>query len=41
MENNELYKFHHSLQQDIKTEQLSEEDGGTLEQLFTQTAITF
>ncbi len=40
MENNELNKFHHTLQQDIKTEQLSEEDGGTLEQLFTQLAVT-
>jgi len=39
MENNELNKFYVSLQQDIRSEQLSEEDGGTLEQLFTQIAV--
>ena len=36
MENNELNKFYTNLQQDIRSEQLSEEDGGTLEQLFTK-----
>ena len=39
MENNELNKFYLNLQQDIKSEQLSEEEGGTLEQLFTQAAV--
>lgn len=39
MENNELNKFYLNLQQDIRSEQLSEEDGGTLEQLFTQAAV--
>jgi hypothetical protein len=39
MENNELNKFYLNLQQDIRSEQLSEEDGGTLEQLFTQVAV--
>jgi len=39
MENNELKKFYVNLQQDIRSEQLSEEEGGTLEQLFTQAAI--
>jgi hypothetical protein len=39
MENNELNKFYINLQQDIRSEQLSEEEGGTLEQIFTQTAI--
>ncbi len=40
MENNELNKFYSTLQQDIRSEQLSEEEGGTLEQLFTQIAVT-
>lgn len=35
----ELDKFHKELLQDIKATQLSEEEGGTLEQIFTQTAI--
>jgi hypothetical protein len=39
MENNELKKFYVNLQQDIRSEQLSEEEGGTLEQLFTQAAV--
>ena len=39
MENNELKKFYVSLQQDIRSEQLSEEEGGALEQLFTQAAV--
>ena len=39
MENNELNKFYLNLQQDIRSEQLSEEDGGLLEQLFTQVAV--
>lgn len=39
MENNELNKFYTNLQQDIRSEQLSEEEGGTLEQLFTQVAV--
>lgn len=39
MENNELNKFYVNLQQDIRSEQLSEEEGGTLEQLFTQIAV--
>jgi hypothetical protein len=36
MDNLELAKFYKGLQQDIKTEQLTEEEGGSLEQLFTQ-----
>lgn len=39
MESNELQKFYQNIKQDISSEQLSEEDGGTLEQLFTQFAI--
>jgi hypothetical protein len=35
----ELNKFYNNLQQDINAEQLSEEDGGTQEQLFTQYAV--
>jgi hypothetical protein len=35
-ENTELYKFYRTLQQDIQSEQLSDEEGGMLEQLFTQ-----
>ena len=35
----ELTKFYNNLQQDIKAEQLSEEDGGSQEQLFTQYAV--
>jgi len=39
LEYNELLKFYHSLAQDIKSLQLSEEDGGNLEQIFTRTAL--
>ena len=35
----ELNKFYHNLLQDIKSVQLSEEEGGTLEQIFTWTAL--
>lgn len=35
-ENLELKKFYQAIQQEIRSEQLTEEDGGTLEQLFTQ-----
>ncbi len=38
-ENNELEKFYNSLVQDLKSEQLSEEEGGILEQVFTQYAV--
>jgi hypothetical protein len=38
LENIELVKFYNTLQQDIRSEQLTEEEGGTLEQLFTQYA---
>ena len=41
IENIELYKFYQSLQQDIRSEQLAEEEGGTLEQLFTQYGTSF
>ena len=37
-ENIELLKFYRGLQQDIRSEQITEEEGGTLEQLFTQQA---
>lgn len=37
-ENTELAKFYKTLQQDICSEQVTEEEGGTLEQLFTQYA---
>jgi hypothetical protein len=36
LEQIEVNKFHQSLLQDIRTQQLSEDDGGNLEQLFTQ-----
>jgi hypothetical protein len=39
-ENLELKKFYQSIQQEIRSEQLTEEDGGTLEQLFTQYGTT-
>ncbi len=39
LEHNELQKFYHSLIQDIKSIQLSEDDGGNLEQIFTRTAL--
>jgi hypothetical protein len=41
IENIELYKFYQTLQQDIRSEQLTEEEGGTLEQLFTQYGASF
>jgi hypothetical protein len=39
IENTELQKFYESLIQDLKSTQVSEEEGGILEQIFTQTAI--
>jgi AIPR protein len=36
----ELYKFYEDLRQEIKSEQLSEEEGGTQEQLFTKLGAT-
>lgn len=39
IENIELRRFHQSLMQELKSNQISEEDGGTLEQNFTQAAI--
>jgi hypothetical protein len=39
IETTELNKFHFSLMQDLKSEQLSDEEGGTLEELFTQFAV--
>ncbi|MGN6293915.1 MAG: AIPR family protein [Chitinophagaceae bacterium] len=41
LENIELTKFYNSLQQDIRSEQVSVEEGGTLEQLFTQYGSSF
>lgn len=41
LENVELKKFYQTLQQDIRSEQLTDEEGGTLEQLFTQYASLF
>jgi hypothetical protein len=41
LENIELIKFYKTLQQDIRSEQVSEEEGGALEQLFTQYASLF
>ena len=41
LDNVELNKFYKTLQQDIRSEQISEEEGGTLEQLFTQYASNF
>ena len=38
-ENIELNKFYQSLNQNLKSNQLSEEDGGNLEQIFTQLAV--
>lgn len=38
-ENAELIRFYQNLQQDIRSEQLSQDEGGTLEQLFTLTAL--
>jgi hypothetical protein len=39
--NPELTKFYQNLQQDIRTEQLTEEAGATLEQLFTQYSTNY
>ena len=39
IENIELNRFHQSLMQDLKSMQISEEEGGTLEQIFTQAAV--
>lgn len=39
MDNKELLKYYQSLNQDIRATQLSEEDGGNSEQIFTQIAI--
>jgi len=39
LEYNELLKFYHSLSQDIKSLQISEDDGGHLEQIFTRTVL--
>ena len=39
LENIELNKFYQSVTQDIKATQLSEEDGGNTEQIFTQLAV--
>lgn len=39
LENVELKRFYESLIQDVKSVQLSEEEGGTLEQIFTQWAV--
>lgn len=39
MKNKELIKYYQSLTQDIRATQLSEEDGGNSEQIFTQIAI--
>ncbi|KKO21190.1 MAG: AIPR family protein [Candidatus Brocadia sp.] len=39
IENTELKRFYQSLIQDLKSTQVSEEEGGILEQIFTQTAV--
>ncbi len=39
IENIELKRFHQSLFQDLKSTQISEEEGGNLEQIFTQAAV--
>lgn len=39
IEHIELQRFHQSLIQDLKSTQVSEEEGGTLEQIFTQKAV--
>lgn len=39
MENKELIKYYQSLNQDIRVTQLSDEEGGNSEQIFTQIAI--
>lgn len=39
IDNSEISKFYQTLLQDLKTTQVSEEEGGILEQIFTQTAV--
>ena len=39
IENIELKRFYQSVIQDLKSTQVSEEEGGILEQIFTQTAV--
>lgn len=39
LEHTELQKFYYSLMQDIKSLQLSDDEGGTLEQIFTRTGL--
>jgi hypothetical protein len=39
VESLELNKFYHALTQDLRTTQLSEEEGGNLEEIFTQWAV--
>ena len=39
IENIELNKFHQSLIQDLRSIQVSEDEGDTLEQIFTQATI--
>lgn len=39
MENKDLLKYYQNLSQDIRATQLSEEDGGNSEQIFTQIAV--
>jgi hypothetical protein len=39
IENLELSKFYQNIQQEVRTVQLSEEEGGILEQIFTQAAV--
>lgn len=39
MDNKEILKYYQSLKQDIRAIQLSEEDGGNSEQIFTQIAV--
>lgn len=41
MENQEVNRFHTELLQDVRSEQISLEEGGVLEQLFTQYACSF
>lgn len=41
LENIELVKFYKSFQQDIRSEQVTDEEGGSLEQIFTQHASAF
>jgi len=41
LENIELQKFYLSLQEDIKSELVSDEEGNTPEQIFTETALMF